>query len=56
MSHRAAAKVAKCSHGSISLEKKIMRQEEQERTKIEKENARKIAAGETLILDESTPW
>ena len=56
MSHRGAAKVARCSHGSISLEKKMMVQEERERQKVEKEQAEKIAAGQTLVLDEATPW
>ena len=36
MSHRAAAKVAGCSHGSISLERKEMREEEK-KLKLEKE-------------------
>lgn len=56
MSHRAAAKVARCSHGSISLEKKLMLQEEREKQRIKQEEEAKLAAGETLVLDDSTPW
>jgi DNA invertase Pin-like site-specific DNA recombinase len=56
MSIRAASRVANCSHGSISLEKKIWQQETREKERLEKEQAAKLAAGETLVLDETAPW
>lgn len=53
---RETARFCKTSHGSVSLERKLMRQEEAAREKIERENAATIAAGGTLVLDDATPW
>ena len=56
MSHRAISKALKISHGSVSLEKRVWKSEIEDKERIEKENAKKISAGETLVLDEATPW
>jgi DNA invertase Pin-like site-specific DNA recombinase len=53
---REAARIAKCSHGSISLEKKIMLKEEREQAEVAKKEAEIIAAGKALIVDEAAPW
>lgn len=55
MTLRATAIACKCSHGSVSLEKSLMKKEEQER----KENKFKeqIEPEEKVeILDDATPW
>lgn len=56
MTLRGAAKVANCSHGSISLERSLMRQEEAAQKQAERERAEKLASGEALVVDGSSPW
>lgn len=56
MTLRATSKVAGCSHGSVSLERALMKKEEQaaqeaKRLKEEAENQ-----GMLQVLDESVPW
>lgn len=53
---RQAAKIAGTSHGSCSLEKKLMLEEERERARSERERAEKLASGEALLVDPSAPW
>ena len=55
MTLRACAKVAKCSHGSISLEKKLMKQEEraQEEAQIAKERDRFQDPNQSMELKDS---
>lgn len=54
LSLRACATIAKTSHGSVSLEKKIMKQEEQAR--IQAEKLKEQSEAKLEVLDESTPW
>ena len=56
MSHRAAAKVARCSHGSISLEKKLMKQEAQAQRETDKVKEQAESQKNLQVLDESVPW
>ena len=56
MSHRAAAKVARCSHGSISLEKKLIKQEEQVKREADKVKEQTENQKYLQVLDESVPW
>jgi hypothetical protein len=59
MTFRDAARVAKCSHGSIHLEKKLMKAEElAAKKKLEEELRTKLSgqSPELQVLDESVPW
>ena len=56
MSHRAAAKVARCSHGSISLEKKLLKQEDQAKREADKVKEQTENQAQLQVLDESVPW
>jgi DNA invertase Pin-like site-specific DNA recombinase len=56
MTLRATAIACKCSHGSVSLEKSIMKREEQEERKANKFKEQAENQGKLEVLDESTPW
>lgn len=56
MTLRATAKVANCSHGSVSLEKRLMKQEEREQAEARKLSNQIENQGKLEILDESMPW
>lgn len=56
VTHREAARISKSSHGSVSLEKRLMLLEEKEAQKrLEGEEKKKAEQG-LAVLDESTPW
>jgi DNA invertase Pin-like site-specific DNA recombinase len=56
MTLRATAIACKCSHGSVSLEKSIMKREEQEERKANKFKEQAENQEKLEVLDESTPW
>jgi hypothetical protein len=56
MTLRATAKVAGCSHGSVTLEKSIMKQEEQTVRKANRLKAQAEAQSQLEILDETMRW
>jgi len=53
---RECARIAKTSHGSVSLERKIMRQEEKSRKEALDVKDRAENQAQLKVLDESTPW
>ncbi len=59
MTLRATARICRCSHGSVSLEKRLMLQEERaalEAQKLKDQSERAAAHGNLEVLDEATPW
>jgi DNA invertase Pin-like site-specific DNA recombinase len=52
MTLRATAKIARCSHGSVSLEKRLMKEEEKAQREQNVEQSQK----HLKVLDESMPW
>jgi DNA invertase Pin-like site-specific DNA recombinase len=56
MTLRATAIACKCSHGSVSLEKAIMKQEEKALKESQKVKELAENQGKLEVLDESIPW
>lgn len=56
MSHRNISRTLKISHGSVSLEKKEMLQEEKVQKEAEKVKEQAENQGKLQVLDESSPW
>lgn len=56
MTLRAISKLCKTSHGSVSLEKKLMLQEECAQQEIDKLKEQAENQGSLQVLDETMPW
>ena len=56
MSHRPISKALRISHGSVSLEKLVMKREEQARREAQKVKEQAEREGTLQVLDEAMPW